>query len=568
MQRPEFPRQFVSPTEPLTEWKGIEPYFEKLQERDIDTPERINAWLLDWSELAAGIDEVARRLYVRMTCQTDDPQRKQAYLNFVENIEPKCKPRWHAVDRKYVASAASSVLPPDRFNVFDRSARNRVDLFRDENVMLEVEEAKLEQRFQEVTAAMTVQYDGRDQTLQQLAVYLERTDRNVRQEVWELMQHRRLADADTLEDIFDELFQLRHRMARNADLPDFQAYAFKGRERFDYTPEDCFAFHDAVEKTCMPLVRRLQDERRESLGVDPLRPWDLSVDTKGRPPIKPFDTPEELRDKCALLFERIDPELGEQFREMASRNDLDIDSRKGKAPGGYQSTFSEVRRPFIFMNAVGLQRDVRTLIHEGGHAFHTLASRDEPLVQYRGAPIEFAEVASMGMEMLAYDHLDVFYDGDELARAKRDQIESVIMILPWVATIDAFQHWMYTHPDHTREQRRDHWLGLRERFGGTEDYSGYEQILARAWQRQLHLFEVPFYYIEYGIAQLGALQVWLNAKRNHVKALADYRKALALGGSRPLPELFEAAGIKFDFSADTLKPLAAALQDELNALDD
>lgn len=568
MQRPEFPRHFVSPSEPLCDWAGIEPYFVKLQQSDLDTPERINAWLLDWSELAAGIDEVARRLYVRMTCQTDDEQRKQAYLDFVEHVEPKCKPMWHAVDRKYVSSAASNTPTSHRFTVFDRSARNRVELFRDENVMLEVEEAKLEQEFQEVTAAMSVHYDGKDQTLQQLAVYLERTDRKVRQEVWELIANRRMDDADRLEDIFDELFQLRHRMARNADLPDFRAYAFKGRERFDYTPDDCMAFHDAVEKTCVPLMRGMQDERKKSLGVDPLRPWDSAVDIKGRPPLKPFDTPEELIEKCTVLFDRIDPELGAQFREMVSREDLDVGSRKGKAPGGYQSTFCEVRRPFIFMNAVGLQRDVRTLIHEGGHAFHTLACRDEPLVQYRSAPIEFAEVASMGMEMLAYDHLDVFHTGDELARAKRDQIEGIITILPWIATIDAFQHWMYTHPDHTREQRRDHWLSLRERFGGTEDYSEYETVLARQWQRQLHLFEVPFYYIEYGIAQLGALQVWLNAKRNHVQALDDYRTALALGGSRPLPELFEAAGIKWDFSVDTLEPLMAALQNELNALDD
>jgi len=563
----EFPRQFVKSSASLSDWSEIEPYFGDLTSRDIDTPEAMNAWLVDWSELVACIDEVGQRRYVDMTCDTDNADYKNSYLEFVEEIDPKCKPLWHAVNRKYIESDATRTLPGKRFEVFDRQIRNSVELFNDKNVLLQVEEAKLEQNYQETMAAMTVTYDGREQTLQQLGKYLERTERSVRQEVWELSVNRRLEDADALNSIFDKLFKLRHKMATNAGFDDFRAYSFRSKERFDYTPEDCLAFHDAIESTCVPLLREQNKSRSRRLKTEALRPWDLSVDPDGLPPLKPFSDSGDLINNCFDVFDRIDPDLGDQFRDMAARGHLDLDSRKGKAPGGYQCTLQEARRPFIFMNAVGLERDVRTLLHESGHAFHALACRNEPLAHYRSAPIEFCEVASMAMELIAFDHLDVFYSGEDLYRARRNQLEGIISIFPWVATVDAFQHWMYTHPEHTPEQRRDEWLSLHQRFGGLEDYSGYERALECSWHRQLHLFEVPFYYVEYGIAQLGALQVWQNARENLGKALTDYRNALALGGSRKLPELFEAANIKFDFSIDTIGPLMETIQETLRDIE-
>ncbi len=568
MKHTEYPRQFVKPRDALSSWEQIEPYLNLLLSAANDTPEKLNQWLLDCSELAACIDEVGTDRYVKMTCQTDDEARKAAYLDYVENIEPKCKPKWHELDKRFVSSPAVQVLPGERFEVLTRSVRNQVELYREENVALEVEEAKLQQKFQETSAAMTVEYEGREQTLQQLSIYLERTDRAVRQQVWELSSARRLQDADVLEGIFDGLFKLRHQIAGNAGFDDFRGYAFRAKERFDYTPEDCLAFHDAIEKTCVPLMRGEADARKRKLGVEVLRPWDLAVDVKGRAPLRPFESPEELVQKCVSVFDRLHPDFGAQFREMVRQGRLDLESRKGKAPGGYQSTYQETRQPFIFMNAVGMHRDVRTLIHEGGHAFHTLACRHDPLVTYRRSPLEFAEVASMGMEMLAYEHFDVFYSAEELARARRNQLEGVISVLPWVATIDAFQHWMYTKPGHSREERRAYWVELQARFGGLEDYSGYEEALARGWQKQLHLFEVPFYYIEYAIAQLGALQLWRNARENRGRAIELYRRALALGGSRPLPELFESAGIRFDFTTETLGPLMEAVQAELESLPD
>ncbi|MCH7703190.1 MAG: M3 family oligoendopeptidase [Planctomycetes bacterium] len=567
MPDPPYPRQFVDPADDLATWDQIEPYYRKLLDRDLGSVVELEAWLIDGSELMACIDEVRTDRYVRMTCQTDDPQREKAYLDFVENIEPQWKQMCQLVDIKYTECPAAGELPRPRYHVFDRDVRSQVELFREENVKLQTEESKLEQRFQKLCGAMTVHYDGKEQTLQQLAVYGERTDRHQRQEVWELATKRRLADVDTLEDIFDELFKLRHQMARNADLPEYRAYAFKAKQRFDYGPQDCLDFHDAIEGAVVPVMRAMHKRRASALKLDTLRPWDLAVDEQGRPPLKPCETIDELCAKCSRVFHRVDPELGDRFDAMNKEGLLDLDSRKGKAPGGYQATYSESRRPFIFMNAVGLQRDVRTLIHEGGHAFHAYESRHDPLFHYRSAPIEFAEVASMGMEMLAYEFFDEFYEGSDLIRAKRAQLEGIVNLLPWVATIDAFQHWMYTHPDHTRQARQDTWLSLHARFGGLEDYRGHEKALAYSWQRQLHLFEVPFYYVEYGIAQLGALQVWQNARRDRKKTVADYRKALALGGGCPLPELFAAAGARFDFTLETLAPLMEAVADELASLD-
>ena len=562
----EFPRRLVAPNDLLQDWPSIEPYFDRLRDRRIDTTDDLERWLLDYSELAAAIAEVGTDRHVRMTCQTDDPKCKAAFLDFIENIDPHCKLRCHELNVKYAESAASRQLPRDRYFVLDRSVRAGVELFREENVPLQTEEAKLEQQYQEVAGAQTVQFDGREQTLQQLALYAERTDRSLRHAAWEAEAARRLQDVDRLEDIFDQLIRLRHQIALNAACSDYREYAFKAKQRFDYTPQDCLAFHDAVAEAAVPVMRDIQRRRLADLGVNPLRPWDLAVDVKGRPPLRPFQTAAELCDKASRAFHRVDPVLGAEFDQLRRGRHLDLESRKGKAPWGYQATYDEARHPFIFMNAVGLQRDVSTLIHEGGHAFHSQAARHDPLLAYRGSPIEFAEVASMGMELLALDFLDEFYLPEDLARAKRLELEGIISLFPWVATIDAFQHWLYANPHHSRDERRKHWLALHHRFGGIADYSGYENAIAYRWQKQLHLFEVPFYYVEYAIAQLGALQVWRNARQDLSQAVARYRQALALGGSRRLPELFQAAGATFDFSAGTLGPLIDLVRRELQAL--
>ena len=562
------PRTFVPSAIDLGDWAQLAPLFDTLETRAPQCPSAaaLERWLLDWSELNAALDEESAKRYIAMSCHTDNAEAEKTYLHFVENIEPHVKPRQFALAQLYIAQPQREKLPVHRFEVFDRDTKNQVELFRPENVALETEEAKASQQYQKLSGALTVQFRGEEKTLTQMGRYLEEPDRALRQEAWKLVANRRLQEADKFEEIFDQLIALRQKIARNAGFDNYRDYAFQMRGRFDYTAADCEKFHDAVEKEIVPIVRELQAERRGKLKVETLRPWDLAVDPLNRPPLKPFAEVGEMVSRTQKIFNHLDGELADGFQQMQDLHLLDLANRKGKAPGGYQSTLAESRLPFIFMNAVGLQRDVETILHEAGHAFHALATRAEELHAYRSAPIEFCEVASMSMELLGNEFIEEFYAAPEAARARRTHLEGVVGVFPWIATVDAFQHWIYTHPGHTRAERSTAWLALMDRFGGNVDWSGFENARTHSWHRQLHIFQYPFYYIEYGIAQLGALQVWANSKRDKVKALNDYKQSLALGGSRPLPELFAAAGCTFEFSAKTIQPLAKLLREELAKL--
>jgi len=553
----EFPRGFLAADADFGRWENAEPYYRELLERPVSSIAELEKWLIDVSELEAALDEEGTRRYTAMTCQTDDAERQQRYLYFIENVQPKAQPWQDKLRRKFVALAEQLRPPPRRYEVLERSLRNAIELYRDENIPLLTEDQKLKTEYQALTGAMTVQYAGQELTLQQLARYLEEPDRQVRERTWRLGSERFLQDAGRLDELYAKMVALRHQIALNAGCRDFREYAFRAFERFDYTPDDCLKFHAAIERVVVPAVQELARRRREKLGVATLRPWDLAVDPDGRPPLRPFRTEEELAAGCSRIFHRVDPELGRIFDTLRQRQSLDLGSRKGKAPGGYQATFAERRLPFIFMNAVGTETDVRTLLHEGGHAFHTWACRNEPFLAYRSAPLEFSEVASMGMECLALPHTVEFF-GDQTERATRRFFEKIVTFFPFMACIDAFQHYVYTHVDAGIESWKDYWQTLTRRFQPEIDLSGLERHDRHGWQKKLHVYEVPFYYIEYGIAQLGALQVWKRSLEDYQQAVAFYRNGLALGGSRPLPELFAAAGLKFDFSEQTLRPLIDA----------
>jgi oligoendopeptidase F len=584
-------RSFVPQTIDLGDWPQIAPLFDQLEGRAAQgkSAAELDRWLLDWSELNAALDEEASRRYIAMTCHTDNAEAEKAYLHFVEQVEPQVKPRQFALEKIYVAhpgraellgggakagqsidvagsKAAATSKATGRYEVFDRDLKNHVELFRPENVALETEEAKLCQQYQKLIGAQTVKFRGEEKTLVQMGRYLEEPDRALRQEAWELVAQRRLQDAEKCDEIFDELIKLRQRVAKNAGFDNYRDYAFRQKCRFDYTPADCLKFHRAIESEVMPAVREIQAERRQQLKLEKLRPWDLAVDPQNRAPLKPFAEVGEMVSRTQKIFNHLDGELAAGFRQMQDLKLLDLDNRKGKAPGGYQSTLSEARVPFIFMNAIGVQRDVETILHEAGHAFHAQATRGEDLYAYRGAPIEFCEVASMAMELLGNEFLEEFYPSGEANRARKTHLEGIIGFFPWMAVVDAFQHWIYTHATHTRAERQAAYLELMDRFGGDVDWSGWEAMRAHSWHRQLHIFIHPFYYVEYGIAQLGALQVWANSRRDKVKALKDYKKSLALGGSRPLPELFHAAGCTFEFDAATIKPLIELAGSELKKL--
>ncbi|MEN8149583.1 MAG: M3 family oligoendopeptidase [Planctomycetota bacterium] len=564
----EYPRSYVPADFDVDDLDALAPLFDELLARDIDTPEAVEAWLRDQGELLAVLLETRATRYIEMTCDTADPDHEKAFLGFMQKVMPELKKRGEKLDRHYLGSPARKDLPAEEFRVFDRSTENDVALFREENLPLETEETELTQKYQKLCGAMTVEVDGEEVTLQQASKELLSTDRARREDVFRKMADRRLADADEVQEIFDGQLVLREKIAGNAGFDNYRDFRHQRMGRFDYTPDDCTRFHDAVETHVMPVIARLNRERRERLGVETLRPWDLSVDTKGRDPLSPFSDTKDLIAGVSRIFHRLDPVLGGEFDNMRELDLLDLDSRKGKAPGGYQYGLSEARLPFIFMNAVGLHGDVRTLLHEGGHAFHSMASREQDLLAYRHAPMEFCEVASMSMELLGAAHLDEFYDEADAARAKKEMISGAVEILPWVATIDAFQHWIYTHPGHSREERTQAWREIFARFTVEVDYTGLDDVRDARWLSQSHVFQSPFYYIEYGIAQLGALQVWTNARKDPAKALELYREALALGGSRPLPELFEAAGTRFDFGPDTVGPLVEAVLTELETLGD
>ncbi|MEM1059281.1 MAG: M3 family oligoendopeptidase [Verrucomicrobiota bacterium] len=562
------PREYVPAEIDLTETDQLAPLLDRLQ-ADLDaatTPEELEAWLDAYGETRAALSQSKAIAYIERTCATDDPAKEAAYMKIVEKVDPWLKPRQFTILQKLAAHPQFDALDAS-YEVFRRSIKMAVRLFREKNVPRQTEEAKLNTEYDKIMGAMTVPFDGKEQTLFQLARVQEETDRARREEAWTKTAERRLRDRDRLEDIFDRLLELRHEMAREADFADYRDYAFAMYERFDYTPQDCLDFHQAIEEHIVPVTRELQRERAAGLGVDPLKPWDLAVDVDGRGPLRPFADADEMRDKCLAIFEKLDPRLAEYYRLLIDHECLDLANRKGKAPGGYQSTLAEARLPFIFMNAVGMQRDVETMVHESGHAFHAVAARGQRLQAYRGAPIEFCEVASMAMELLTAPHWDAFYQEDGAKRARAEHLRGIVKFFPWMATIDAFQHWLYTNPGHSRGERQEAWLGLMDRFGGLEDWSGHADARASLWQRQLHLFEVPFYYVEYGIAQLGALQVWRASRTDAKDALESYLQGLALGGSRPLPELFTAAGIQFDFTAPTIQPLMEEVRDELRALD-
>ena len=558
---PAKPRSFVPPAIDLGDWPQIAPLFDKLEARiaDAKTVADLEKWLLDWCEMSAALDQEGSTRNIAMTCHTDSADAEKAYLHFVENVEPQLKPRQFALEQLYVAhpvrAALSTGKNKSRYEVFDRDVANHVQLFRPENVALETEEAKLGQQYQKLIGAQTVNFRGEEKTLVQMGRYLEEPERALRQEAWTLVANRRLQDVDKCEEIMDELIKLRHQIAKNAGFNNYLEFIFRQKGRFDYTPADCVKFHDAIESEIMPAVREIQNDRRRQLNLEKLRPWDLAVDPQNRAPLKPFADVGEMVSRTQKIFNDLDAELAGNFQEMQDKRLLDLDNRKGKAPGGYQSTLAEARVPFIFMNAVGVQRDVETILHEAGHAFHAQATRSEDLYPYRSAPIEFCEVASMAMELLGNEFIGEFYASAEAARARKTHLEGIIGFFPWMAVVDGFQHWIYTHPGHTRAERKAAYLALMNRFGGDVDYSGFEEVRAHSWHRQLHIFLYPFYYVEYGIAQLGALQVWANSKANKAKALGDYKMALTLGGSRPLPELFAAAGCKLEFSAVTIQPL-------------
>lgn len=556
------------PQDLLIEWENLEPILNELLERPINDVNELEQWLKDKSELEAALEEDFAWRYIRMSCDTANEALVKNFQYFATEIEPKISPVANLLNQKFNDSTFIEELDQDKYFVFIRGIRKALEIYREENVELLTKLQVSQQKYQGITGAMSVTINDQEYTLEQAANFIKDTNRTVRQQAWETIQQRRLVDKDDLNMLFDELIRMRHQVALNAGFENYRDYMFQALGRFDYTAKDCYHFHEAIEKKIVPFLKEQAEKRAELLDIEVLKPWDMDVSTTGKPALKPFKNGAELIEKTIACFNAIDPKLGHMLSIMKANQLFDVESRKGKAPGGYNYPLAETGAPFIFMNSANSFRDLTTMVHEGGHAIHTFLTANLELNDFKHCPSEVAELASMSMELISMDNWNIYFDNEEdLIRAKKEQLADVLKTLPWVAVIDQYQHWIYTNPDHNAADREEAFKQIYNRFGaGFANWDGLEKEFGNTWQKQLHLFEVPFYYIEYAIAQLGAIAIWKNYKENPQKALQQYLEALALGYTRPINEIYETAGIKFDFSLEYIDELAAFVKEELEKL--
>jgi oligoendopeptidase F len=561
-------RHFLPADFVITNWETLEPYFIELAEREINAVTDLEKWMKDAGELEAVISEDACWRQIRMTCDTENKALEDAFTFFVMEIQPKVQPYADKLNRKLAASPFTNELNQEKYFTYLRTVKKNIELFRPENISIQAELNVLQQQFGVISAKMSIEVEGKEYTLQQAAKFLENPDRKLRETVYKKIGDRRLTDKETLNNLYSNLLVKRNREAQNAGFQNFRDYKFKELGRFDYTKDECCQFHEAVKLHILPLVDAIYKMKKEKLGVDVLKPWDTDAEPAGTRPLQPFTTGSELLEKSIACFQKLDPFFADCLRKMNEIQHFDLDSRKGKAPGGYNCPLAETGAPFIFMNAAGQMGDVTTMVHEGGHAVHSFLAHGLELNSFKEYPMEIAEVASMAMELFTMDHWDVFFENkEELKRAKEYQLERTITIFPWIAAIDKFQHWVYENPAHGIEERSEKWLEILNEFSSSAiDFSELDEYRRYGWQRQLHLFEVPFYYIEYGIAQLGAIGMWKQYKVNPKQALENYTKALSLGGTKTLPELYKTAGLQFNFSSDYIRELAGFVQNELNGI--
>lgn len=551
-------------------WSDYEPFYEELESLPL-THENIEAWLNDWSRLAETADEHYWRLKIATTVNTADAAVEEAFNKYIEEIQPPVKIAEQKLKKKLIASG----LSPKSFETALRVMRAEAEIFSEENLPLLAEEQKLVTEYNKLIGSLSVNWEGEERTFTQMFPLLYEPDRSIRQRAWDTVITRLLKERQTINELWEKFIPVRLKIAENVDMPDYRAYMWKQKFRFDYSPEDCKSFHRAIEQVFVPAAQRIYEKRRQRLGIDTLRPWDLTVDPFGGSPIKPYESIDEFKTKLQAIFKQVDPAFGEYFQVMMDENLLDLESRKNKAPGGYSLGLHVAHRPFVFMNHTNTPFDVQTMLHEGGHAFHEFERAHVHFYQ-RGEiylPAEFAEVASMSMELLAspYETKECggFYTESEHARTMIELLEGIITFLPYMALVDAYQHWAYENPKKASDASKceEEWGELWDRFMPGIDYSGLEERKKTYWHLQPHIFGSPFYYVEYGLAQLGAVQVWANARRDQQKAVADYRRALALGATVPLPELYAAAGAKFAFDEETLKAAADLLEEVIQEME-
>ena len=560
-------RKFVPEDLVINSWNKIKSLFDNLDDREINSVLELEEWMLDQSELSAVLEEDMAWRYIKMNIDTTNKELGDRFSFWIKEISPHTAPYSHKLNLKLVNSPYLKKLDQEKYRIYLRSVNKQIEIYREENIPLFTTMEEKQQEYGAISAKMSIEVNGVEITMQKAAQLLKSTDRDKREEVYNKISSRRLQDEKVLDNLYDELIILRQTIAKNSGFDNYRDYMFAAMGRFDYKPKDCYDFHDAIAQEIVPIINSFEQRRKDKLGNESYKPWDTSVDVDGLPPLKPFKGGAELTNLSIECFSRLRPYFGECLATMKAMKHLDLESKNGKAPGGFMYPLYEIGVPFIFMNAVGSQRDLVTMLHEGGHAVHSFLSRDLSLTEFKSTPSEVAELASMSMELISMDHWNVFYtDASDLKRAKLEQLEKALETLPWVASIDKFQHWIYTNK-HTAQQRKEKWLEISAELGNQIiDWKGNENMHANLWQKQLHLYEVPFYYIEYGMAQLGAIAMWRSYKKLGEEGLDNYMKALKLGYTKSIGEIYESAGIKFDFSAKYVKELANFIKEELEKL--
>lgn len=552
----------------VTTWDALAPYLTELKDREINNADNLTQWMKDRSEVESVLSEDMAWRYIKMTCDTANEELVKSYQDFVQNISPKVAPLDNELNLKLYNHPNFKELDTKRFHIYLRGLSREIEMFREENIPLFTELQMKSQEYGAISGAQTIEHNGEELTLQQAAVLLKDGDRELRKSVYLKIGDRRLQDKDKLNEIFNDLVSKRHQVALNAGYKNYRDYKHDAMGRFDYTPQDCFAFHQSIKQHVVPLMDEFHKERKAQLGVDTLKPWDLAVDPEGKAPLKPFIGGEDLLEKSIQCFSKLNPYFGECLKTMRAMKHLDLVSRKGKAPGGYNYPLAESGVPFIFMNATSTMRDMITMVHEGGHAVHSFLTKDMEYNFEKSTTSEVAELASMSMELITMDYWDVYFESeDEMKRAKKEHLQDALSTFPWVATIDKFQHWCYENHSHTVAERDEAWQKIMDEFGSTVvDWTELDEFKKYTWHKQLHVFEVPFYYIEYAMAQLGAIAVWKNYKESPQKGLEGYKAALKLGYTKTIGEIYEAGHIKFDFSSSYIKELVEFVKGELDQL--
>jgi oligoendopeptidase F len=563
-------RAFLPPSLTIECWEDLEPFFRDLATRPLHSKADLEAWISDKSDLDAAIAEAFSWMYIHISRNNQDQQALERYQYAVQHIQPPVASRENLLNQRLVQSPFFDQLDTERYWIYQRKVKNAVDLFCEQNVPITTEVQLKSKEYGRIFSQMTIGMEGRQLTLQKASTLLEEHDRERRQAVYHKINQRILQDTEEIESLFDALLSKRHHIARNSGFDNYRDYAFRTLNRFDYTPEDCLNFHQSIAEEIVPLLNELYVSRRDSLGLDELRPWDLHIDAHGKEPLRPYESMEDFLAKGTHCLSKLDPAFGKVIQKMDDIGHIDLESRKGKRPGAYNMPLFKSGIPFLFMNASYSLNDLRTLMHESGHAIHSYLTQHLRLSSSRTFPSEISELAAMTMELLTLEHWDVFFDREEdLRRAKINQLELVLKVLPWIAVVDKFQHWLYLNPDHSREERKAYWSGLvRSYTSSVVDYSGMEHYVDHLWHKQLHVFEVPFYYIEYGFAQLGAIAIWRQYRQDPEGAVHKYKEALKLGYTKPIADVYRAAGIEFDFSQNYVQQLGAFVREELHSLMD